>query len=156
MFVRWQTYQSQWRDDRLRAVLVESVRIDGKPRQKHIAFLGSIQSDDLDKAARYFWRNVTLTLKRLGNRVSPEDYERIIASIATKVGGRPLTDEELERMEREREAFLGGVAAELAPYRRAPRPPRRQRPLRDRVEEAGRKYVELQLKLDRETLIEKR
>jgi hypothetical protein len=55
-------------------------------------------------------------------------------------------------MEREREAFLRGVAAELAPYRRAPRPKRRRRPLGDRVEEAGRKYAELQLKLDRETL----
>ena len=162
MFVRWQTYPSQalnfWhakhndRRARLKAVLVESVRVDGKPRQKHIAFLGSIQSDDLDKASRYFWRNVTLKLKRLGNRVSPEDYERIIASLAAKVAGRPLADEELERMEREREAFLGGIAAELAPYRRAPRPPRRQRPLRDRVEEAGRKYVELRLQLDRETI----
>ena len=81
---------------RLKAILVESVRVDGKPRQKHIAFLGSIQPDDLDKASRYFWRDVTLKLKRLGNRVSPEDYERIIASLAAKVGGRPLTDEELE------------------------------------------------------------
>ena len=47
MFVRWQTYRSQalwpWHAEsndkraRLKAILVESVRIDGKPRQKHIA-----------------------------------------------------------------------------------------------------------------------
>jgi hypothetical protein len=108
--------------------------------------LGSIQSNDLDKASRYFWRNVTLKLQRLGNRVSPEDYERIIVSLAAKVGGRPLTDEELERM------VLGGVATELATYRRSPRPPRRRRPLRDRVEEAASKYAELRSKLEWETL----
>ena len=27
---------------RLKAVVVESVNVDGKPRQKHVAFLGSI------------------------------------------------------------------------------------------------------------------
>jgi hypothetical protein len=27
---------------RLKAILVESVRVEGKPRQKHIAFLGSM------------------------------------------------------------------------------------------------------------------
>jgi hypothetical protein len=50
MFVRWQQYRSQrprWlepdkRHALLKATLVESVRVDGKPRQKHISFLGSI------------------------------------------------------------------------------------------------------------------
>ena len=52
MYVRWQTYRSQalnfWhaenndRRARLKAILVESARVDGKPRQKHVAFLGSI------------------------------------------------------------------------------------------------------------------
>jgi hypothetical protein len=54
MFVRWQRSRTQalipWRcakteRTRLKAILVESVRVDGKPRQKHIAFLGSIASD---------------------------------------------------------------------------------------------------------------
>jgi hypothetical protein len=160
MFVRWQTYRSQalypWHPEgndrraRLKAILVESVRVDGKPRQKHIAFLGSIASNSLGKPGPRFWYDVTLKLKRLGNRIGPEDYERVIASIAAKVGGRPLTEPELEQFEREREQFLRSLQTSLAPYRRAPRPPRRQRPPRDRVEEAGRKYVELQLKLDRE------
>jgi hypothetical protein len=179
MFVRWQTYRSQalypWRAEqndrraRLEAILVESVRVDGKPRQKHIAFLGSIQSDDPKmttgnsdhaqfwrrmsaNSKAYFWRDVTLKLKRLGNRIGPEDHDRIVASIAAKVGGGPLTEAELEQLKRAGEAFLESLGTALAGQGRAPRPARRQRPLRDRVEEAGRKYAELQLKLDRETM----
>jgi len=55
MFVRWKQDKSQARDPYhrarkdnaacLKAILVESVRIDGKPRQKHITFLGSIHRD---------------------------------------------------------------------------------------------------------------
>jgi hypothetical protein len=49
MFVRWQQFRPQRRPDlngdRLQAVLVEAVRIDGKPRQKHVAVLGSIKFD---------------------------------------------------------------------------------------------------------------
>ena len=55
------------------AVLVESVRVDGKPRQKHIAFLGSIASDRLGNPGPHFWFHVTSKLKRLGNRIGPED-----------------------------------------------------------------------------------
>jgi hypothetical protein len=94
-------------------------------------------------------------LKRLGNRVAPEDYERIVAAIAAKVGGRP-TEAELEQFERECEQLMRSLQTSLAPYWRVPRSPRRRRPLRDRVEEAGRKYAELQFKLDQETLIGKR
>jgi hypothetical protein len=136
MFVRWQTYRSQWRDDRLRAVLVESVRVDGKPRQKHIAFLGSIASDSLGNPGLRFWYDVTSKLKHLGNRVGPEDYERITASIAAKVGGRPMPEAELEQFERKCEQFLQSARTSLAPYRRAPRPPRRpRRTLQERIEE---------------------
>jgi hypothetical protein len=164
MFVRWQTYRSQalwpWHAEskdkraRLKAILVESVRVDGKPRQKHIAFLGSIASDEAIDGilGKRFWRDVRSRLKRLGNRVGPEDYERIIASIAAKVGGVPPTEAELEQFGRVVDEQLRSLETSIAPYRQAPRPPRRQRPLRDRVEEAGRKYVELQLKLDRETM----
>jgi hypothetical protein len=86
MFVRWQTYQGQRRDC-LRAVLVESAWVDGKPRQKHIAVLGSIALDSLGAPEPRFWCEVISKLKRLGARIGPEDYERIIASIAAKVGG---------------------------------------------------------------------
>jgi hypothetical protein len=162
MFVRWQRYESQalnswWaeRNDRrarLKAILVESVRVDGKPRQKHVAFLGSIASDDsIDgTAGKRFWRDVTQKLERLGNRVSPEERERILAAIAAKIGGRP-TEAELEQFEARVEAFMQSVRTSLAAPQRAPRRARRQRPLRDRVEEAARKYTELLSKLDHET-----
>jgi len=55
MYVRWQQYRSQARDQRqrernderarLKATLVKNVRINGKPRQKHVAFLGSMSID---------------------------------------------------------------------------------------------------------------
>jgi hypothetical protein len=122
MFVRWQRYRSQARNSwcarardsrsRLKAILVESARVDGNPRQKHVAFLGSIESDGLGKPADRgmlrFWSDVTAKLKRLGNRVALEDCERIMASIAAKVGARP-TDAELEQFDRECEKFRRGL-----------------------------------------------
>ena len=108
MYVRWQTYRSQARSKwlaesndrwaRLKAVLVESVRVDGKPRQKHIAFLGSVQADDprmiegeganaqfwrrmSTRRKVRFWRDVMRRLERLGNRISPAARERISAAI---------------------------------------------------------------------------
>jgi hypothetical protein len=93
MYVRWQTYRSQAlnprhraRNDkhaRLKAVLVESVRVGGKPRQMHIAFLGSMSIDRSDM--HRFWREVTARLDQLGNRVGPEDRDRLLASIAERV-----------------------------------------------------------------------
>jgi hypothetical protein len=118
--------------------------------------LGSIASASLGNPGPRFWYDVTSKLKRLGNRIGPEDYERIIASIAAKVGGRPMTEAELEQFEREREQFMRSLRTSLAPYGRAPRRPRRQRPLRDRVEEAASKYTKLLFKLDQETLTGKR
>jgi hypothetical protein len=133
MFVRWQQYRSQalnpWqrecndRSARLKAILVESARVNGKPRQRHIAFLGSIELDDRrmitgdSDYARFerrmstirkmhFWRDVLSRLKQLGdNRVRPEDHELIVASIATKVGPPP-TEAELDRFKRENERLL--------------------------------------------------
>ena len=93
MYVRWQTYRSQalnpWlrecndRRARLKAVLVKSVRVSGKPRQRHIAFLGSLELDDprmiggdSDNARFWrrmrtngkarFWRDVTARFDQLG------------------------------------------------------------------------------------------
>jgi len=61
-------------------------------------------------------------LKRLGNRVGPEDYERIVASVGAKVGGRPPSDAELEQLEREREQTLEALqpSRNLRPKRSRP------------------------------------
>jgi hypothetical protein len=108
MFVRWQLYRSQamnrWHREcndkhaRLRAVLVESVRINGKPVQKHIAFLGSTSIDGSDRPR--FWWEVTTRLNRLADRLSRQDRARIGETISKKVGGRLLTRSELAKFER--------------------------------------------------------
>src|SRR5262245_49424717 len=114
MYVRWQLYRSQARNRalrkyndkraRLKAVLVESVRIDGKPVQKHIAVLGSTSIDGSDRPR--FWYEATTQLNRLSNRVSPQDRARIGEAISTKVGGRLMTKAELAKFERNRAELL--------------------------------------------------
>ena len=74
MFVRWQEYKSQAQSrrlrahrkkhgQRLRAMLVETVRIDGKPRQRYLAYLGSVQADRRDRPR--FWYDVTRTYLKI-------------------------------------------------------------------------------------------
>jgi hypothetical protein len=139
MYVRWQKYRSQARGERqrqrkdecarLKAVLVESVRVDGKPRQRHIAFLASLETGrdrrkDLAKDAkdaRYFehctrmelsgrarfWITVGEVLDRLDNRIAPEDRARIEASIAERVA-RP-SPEQIQAWLQGREALLASL-----------------------------------------------
>jgi hypothetical protein len=111
MFVRWQLYQSQAQNlpewnrryrlerARLKAILVESVRIDGKPRQRHIAFLGSTCIDGGDRER--FWYQVTRRLNKL--RLSPDDRKTIGRAIAKKVKGRLLNRAQLTQYEQERQ-----------------------------------------------------
>src|SRR5258707_14092240 len=61
MFVRWQEYKSQAKSrrrrafrkkhgqHRLRAMLVGTDRIDGKPHQRYLAYLGSVQAERRDR-----------------------------------------------------------------------------------------------------------
>jgi hypothetical protein len=123
MYVRWQTYRSQALNERqaarnderarLKAVLVESVRVHGKPRQRHVAFLGSLTFEPIgfDSSRSRFRRDVTTQLERLGNRISPEDRDRILASIAERVGGGPPTAAELEQFERDSDALRAQLRA---------------------------------------------
>jgi hypothetical protein len=127
MFVPWQTYRSQALNERqaarndeparLKAVLVESVRVHGKPRQRHVAFLGSMTFEPIgfDSSRSRLWRNVTTQLERLGNRISPEDRDRILASIAERVGGGPPTAAELEQFERDSDALRARLRAISSP-----------------------------------------
>ena len=69
------------------AVLIQAVRIDGKPRQRHIATIASITESriEVDHQRRYFWDDVYERLDQLGNRLTVEDRRRIEAAIALKV-----------------------------------------------------------------------
>jgi hypothetical protein len=99
MYVRWNKKERGWgrrKNDFLYAVLVESRRIDGKPRQKIIAYLASIEEKDIKKdpfRREIFWKAVTKNIESLS--LSPEIREKIEESIMQRVS-RP-TENELKR-----------------------------------------------------------
>jgi hypothetical protein len=68
MFVRWQSRgnsNSKHYGDSWSAILVRSKRVDGKPRQEHVAYLGSITDKRLkiDLQRCWFWNHVTAPLE---------------------------------------------------------------------------------------------
>lgn len=76
------------------AQLVQSVRINGKPRQHHIAQLGGITESAMQIIAQrcYFWDHIDARLDGLGNQITPADRKKIETAIAEKVT-RPTSDE---------------------------------------------------------------
>jgi hypothetical protein len=116
MYIRWQSRKRKsqfgsYRDLEMawRAVLVESVRVDGKPKQRHIGYLVGFTESAIAIPAqqRFVWDRIEARLARIGsNRISAEDRETIMASIAEKIGPPP-TREQREELDRQREAFLG-------------------------------------------------
>src|SRR5580704_15636522 len=93
MFVRWEKRQN--RRGRLNpdilwhAFLVETNRIDGKPRHQHVGCIASIKESeiDLDKAYPrcWFWDGALDRLHRLSDQMNKQDRERIIGCFAKKV-----------------------------------------------------------------------
>ena len=98
MFVRWQKYKSWKKRGQPRLLLVEAIRIDGKPRQRYLAYLCSVQADRRDRPR--FWYNVIRKLDR--RRLSPEERKRITTAIAKKVGGKVPSKAKLKAFERRR------------------------------------------------------
>src|SRR5258708_38851039 len=114
MFVRRQEYKSRAQSrrlrafrtkhgQRLRAILVETVRIDGKPHQRYLAYLGSVQADRRDRPR--FWYDVTRKLDQC--RLSREERNRIKSAIAKKIGGKVPTKAALKKFERRRAKLMG-------------------------------------------------
>ena len=103
MFVRWQKYKSWKKRGQPRLLLVEAIRIDGKPRQRYLAYLGSVQADRRDRPR--FWYNVTRKLDRC--RLSREERNRIKSAIAKKAGGKVPTKAELKKFKRRRAELKG-------------------------------------------------
>ncbi len=114
MFVRWKTRQltgSIMRDPTksLTAVLVESTRVHGRPRQRFVAYLGRIHENLLehDSHCLYragFWDTMSVKLDQVNE---PFDREKIEASIA-KVVPRPTPKQvatDTERVARLRADF---------------------------------------------------
>jgi hypothetical protein len=84
MFVRWKKRKrfdkrlNRQLPDYLYAVLVESIRVNGEPRQKTIKYLGSIFSDLVNAPFRMsrFWVEADKNLSELD--LSPAEREKII------------------------------------------------------------------------------
>ena len=90
MFVKWQSRQ-KWGGVLLMASVVESKRVDGKPRHKLITYLGSIRENhaqgDPKNAVRQddFWQHVSKKLNQASNRITTEDRAKIEAALAKRV-----------------------------------------------------------------------
>jgi len=95
MFVVWRRRTKRGRqcpgDARLEARLVEGVRIDGKPRQRLIVYIGSIEEPYNSGDRVDFWDVASQVLDHLGNQIGAE-RSKIEASLAAKVP-RPTAQE---------------------------------------------------------------
>lgn len=98
MFVRWQKRMKRNGVTRLNAVICESRRVDGKPRQEYIAYLAGIDGvwldqprDDPDANLKRheFWEKVEKRLAPLANRFGPDDHHKIREQLNAKV---PMAD----------------------------------------------------------------
>jgi hypothetical protein len=96
MYVRWQSRKRRHSaygprrnesDVHWAAIAVENVRVDGKPTQRHITYLGGITESAIRIVHQryYFWRKVEDELKSLGSRIGKQDRHRIKQAIARKV-----------------------------------------------------------------------
>lgn len=97
-------------------VLIESVRIDGEPRQHHVAYLGGITDSATEIAPQraWFWVGVLRRLDDLADQVSADDRKRIELTIAKKVP-RP-TKEEYAEIVRHLEEFWGAGTFHRHPW----------------------------------------
>lgn len=86
MFVRWDRKEKRRSVSNLGDLyvcrLVEACRVDGKPRQKVIAYLGAIRTAMPTNHRIVFWSNVNMNLDRLD---LPDDVR---ATIVGKIGER--------------------------------------------------------------------
>ena len=98
MFIRWnrrKRTKAGWRKkegDYLSAVLVESCRIDGKPRQKSIKHLGSIGEERLNNVydRRLFWEKAEKSMDSLP--LSPDIKLKLTASLE-RVVSKPTEED---------------------------------------------------------------
>ncbi len=116
MFVRWQRKK---RVDRynwghlLCAVLVESHRVDGEPRQRTVAYLGGIREsfiDERENEHRAFWRHADKRLDELA--LDPEARAKVEAAIDSRV--RRVTPENQAEFDAAHALLKLELAAQIA------------------------------------------
>ena len=122
MYVRWQSRKrrsiayghGRGRDGDVhwRAILVENVRVDGKPSQRHVAYLGGITESaiNLDTPAQrmFFWDKAGEQLDGLGKKLSVKDRKAIENALASKVPR--VNNRQRKQVEKQRRAILGSLA----------------------------------------------
>jgi hypothetical protein len=71
----------------VKAILVESVRIDGKPRQRHVAFIASYEANKLDqiRTRSTFWRHARQRPDQIDNQITPADRSKVEGALAQRV-----------------------------------------------------------------------
>lgn len=116
MFVKWSTRSRKslgMREEEtpklFTAMLVESRRVEGKPRHQAVAYLGSIRSLHLKHPL--FRRDFLIEAEKTieGLDLGPDVRDKIMATLEAKVT-RPSADE-IERAEAERVALMAMAAA---------------------------------------------
>lgn len=80
MFVR---FRSSHR--RLQLSLVETHREGGKVRHEHVASLGAVEVPSSIHGRLTFWAKLPDRLARLANRITPEDYAKILGAVHARV-----------------------------------------------------------------------
>jgi hypothetical protein len=60
-------------------------RVAGKMHSEHIASLGSVDADVSVRERLAFWAKLPERLARLGNRVGPDDRDKIIAALGARI-----------------------------------------------------------------------
>jgi hypothetical protein len=116
MYVRWQSRKRRqsrygdWRhhpDIHWSAILVENTRVDGKPIQRHIAYLAGFTKSAIKIMAQrcHLWDHIDDRLDRLGNQITTDDRTKIEATLAERVP-RP-TAAEYKNSAREAVELLG-------------------------------------------------
>jgi hypothetical protein len=118
MYIRWQSrkrnrakFGGGHQDIGWSAILVESVRVDGKPKQQHVAYLAGFTESAIaahPAQQRFVWDRIEDKLKRLGNRISDEDRDAIVKAVIQKIG-KPPTKAQRDALDRSREEFMGAL-----------------------------------------------
>jgi len=105
MFVRWQYTTSpkpEWRRGaEAYAILVEAKRVNGKPQQRHVAYLGNVAAQPERDEAHYracWWHRMNAKLKKLGKQLPRSQRPSIEAALAKMV--KPVTAAEVTAFDR--------------------------------------------------------
>jgi hypothetical protein len=116
VYVRWKHWHQYGFIAGSRAVLVEAIRVDGRPRQRVVAYLASWAKQYDYRMNSYrrerFWRQARRALDKLS--LPPDARARIEARLAERVPG--FTAEEIAAQEQQAAtamAILRGMGVKL-------------------------------------------